>query len=264
MRLELDDLQINNYKIYQDRDAFCFGIDSVLLANFFLRNINTINENIKVCDLCSGNLIIPLIIYAKRKNYNLSDINISAFEIDKGQTDISRKSIEYNKINDIDLDKNIIVYNDDIKNIYLNKDKYKNLYNTFDSITVNPPYIKVDAGVSHDNTKINIAKHEISVNIDDIIKVSSLILKSNKKLFMVHKSERLVEINNILEKYGFKIKLLKFIHPSINKSSNLVLIMAVKGGKDGIKVSNPLIVFDENNNYTKDIKNIYGDNKEYN
>ena len=52
MRLELDDLQINNYKIYQDRDAFCFGIDSVLLANFFLNNINTINENIKVCDLC--------------------------------------------------------------------------------------------------------------------------------------------------------------------------------------------------------------------
>ena len=264
MRLELDDLQINNYKIYQDRDAFCFGIDSVLLANFFLNNINTINENIKVCDLCSGNLIIPLIIYAKRKKYNLSYIQISSFEIDKEQTEISKKSIDYNKKNDNDIDKNIIIYNDDIKNIFLDKEKYKNIYNTFDSITVNPPYIKVDSGVSHVNNKINIAKHEIFVSLEDIVKVSSLILKSNKKLFMVHRTERLVEINNILENYGFKIKYLKFIHPSINKPSNLVLIMAVKGAKDGIKVSNPLIVFDENNNYTKDINNIYGNLEEYN
>ena len=170
MRLELDELQINNYKIYQDRDAFCFGIDSVLLANFFLNNINTINENIKICDLCSGNLIIPLIIYAKRKKYNLSNVNILTFEIDKDQTEISKKSIEYNKKNDKDIDKNIIIYNDDVKNIFLDKEKYKNLYNTFDSITVNPPYIKLDAGVSHDNTKINIAKHEINISLEDIIK----------------------------------------------------------------------------------------------
>ena len=264
MRLELDDLQINNYKIYQDRDAFCFGIDSVLLANFFLRNINVKDNNIKICDLCSGNLIIPLIIYAKRKKYNLDNISISTFEIDKDQTDISKKSIEYNKTIDDDIDKNIFIYNDDIKNIILDKEKYKNLYNSFDSITINPPYIKLNAGGIHENTKINIAKHEINISIDDIIKVSSVLLKSNKKLFMVHRTERLIEINNALEKYNFKIKLIKFIHPSINKPSNLVLIMAVKGAKDGIKVSNPLIVFDDKNNYTNAIKDIYGNNEEYN
>ena len=264
MRLELDDLQINNYKIYQDRDAFCFGIDSVLLANFFLENINIVNENIKICDLCSGNLVIPLIIYAKRNKYNLSNIHISAFEIDKEQTEISKKSVKLNKNIDENIDKNIKIYNDDINNIIINKEEYKKIYNTFDSITVNPPYIKVNAGISHENTKINIAKHEIFVSLEDIIKVSSLLLKSNKKLFMVHRTERLIEINNVLEKYNFKIKLIKFIYPNINKSSNLVLIMAVKGGKDGIKVSNPLIVFDENNNYTKDIKNIYGKLEEYN
>ena len=81
---------------------------------------------------------------------------------------------------------------------------------------------------------------------------------------MVHRTERLIEINNVLEKYNFKIKLIKFIYPNINKSSNLVLIMAVKGGKDGIKVSNPLIVFDDKNNYTDAIKNIYGKEEEYN
>lgn len=263
MRLELDDLQINNYKIYQDRDAFCFGIDSVLLANFFLRNINTINDNIKICDLCSGNLIIPLIIYAKRKKYNLDKINISSFEIDKEQTEISKKSIELNKEFDESIVSNINVYNDDIKNILLEKEKYKYLYNSFDCITVNPPYIKVNAGEVHENTKVNIAKHEVCINLEDIIKVSNILLKSSKKIFMVHRTERLIEINNILEKYNFKIKLLKFIHPSINKPSNLVLIMAVKGGKDGVKVSDPLIVFDESNNYTTDINNIYGNNEEY-
>ena len=132
------------------------------------------------------------------------------------------------------------------------------------SITINPPYIKLNAGGIHKNTKINIAKHEINISINDIIKVSSVLLKSNKKLFMVHRTERLIEINNALEKYNFKTKLIKFIHPSVNKPSNLVLIMAVKGAKDGIKVSNPLIVFDDKNNYTNAIKNIYGNNEEYN
>ena len=194
----------------------------------------------------------------------MSNLHIASFEIDKEQTEISKKSVKLNKNIDENIDKNIKIYNDDINNIIINKEEYKKIYNTFDSITVNPPYIKVDAGITHDNDKINIAKHEISINLEDIIKVSSLLLKSNKKLFMVHRTERLIEINKCLEKYNFKIKLLKFIHPSINKTSNLVLIMAVKGGKDGIKVSNPLIVFDENNNYTKDIKNIYGDLEEYN
>ena len=69
MNLRLDDLQIKNYYIYQDTDSFCFGVDAVLLANFMAKFIK---RNDKVIDLCAGNGIIPILIYAKKdKNSNL-------------------------------------------------------------------------------------------------------------------------------------------------------------------------------------------------
>ena len=43
----IDDLEIRNYKIYQDSDSFCFGIDAVLLANFALRNISSNNKSLE-------------------------------------------------------------------------------------------------------------------------------------------------------------------------------------------------------------------------
>ena len=179
MNIKLDDLEVNNYMIYQDRDAFCFGLDSVLLANFFLKNINVVNDSINICDLCSGNIIIPLIIYAKRKNYNLNKVKISAFEIDNDQVIISNKSLDYNLKNDKDIKDDIKVYNEDIKNIIINKDKYKNLYNTFDAITVNPPYIKSGSGEFNENDKISVAKHEVYLSFNDIVEVLFILKKIN-------------------------------------------------------------------------------------
>ncbi|MBQ2204738.1 MAG: hypothetical protein II411_02440, partial [Lachnospiraceae bacterium] len=126
--VKLENLEINGYMIYQDKDSFNFGIDAVLLANFVLRRYSSVNKtsNVSICDFCTGTLPIPLIMYAKRKNFLGEKVNFSAFEIDKEQVDLCNKSILYNKesVSDAkDIDKDIRVYNDDIKNIINDKDK---------------------------------------------------------------------------------------------------------------------------------------------
>ena len=101
MNVKLEDLEINGYKIYQDKDSFNFGIDAVLLANFALMNIDAatyIDKEIKICDFCSGNLPIPLIMYAKRKKYFTCDIKIDAIEINEKQVELSNKSLKYNLV----------------------------------------------------------------------------------------------------------------------------------------------------------------------
>ena len=85
----LDDLEINDFKIFQDDEKFCFGIDAVLLANFALKGINNCKDKIYMADLCSGAIPIPLIIYAK-KNENLN-ICIDAFDIDEEQLQLAKK-----------------------------------------------------------------------------------------------------------------------------------------------------------------------------
>ncbi|MBR3277669.1 MAG: SAM-dependent methyltransferase, partial [Lachnospiraceae bacterium] len=72
--IRLDDLE-NGYFIYQDTDAFCFGIDAVLLAHY-----PALREGDKVCDLCSGNGIIPLLIDSTAKKTG-RNVRITGLEL---------------------------------------------------------------------------------------------------------------------------------------------------------------------------------------
>lgn len=129
----IDDLEIRNYKIYQDTDRFCFGIDAVLLANFALRNISSNNNSIlNIADLCSGTLPIPLIMYAKRKN----GMKIDAYEYDEEQVLLSKKSILENKKVDLSIDEDIKIFNIDIKNIINQKNDYVDIYNKYDVVNL--------------------------------------------------------------------------------------------------------------------------------
>ena len=251
----LDDLEIRGYKIYQDREKFCFGIDAVLLANFSLKSIGYKNQSpMYIADLCSGTLPIPLIMYAKRN----IDMKISAFEIDKDQVEISKKSIWENKNIDESIVDDIELFNIDIKNIVDEKYKYLDLYNKFDMITCNPPYIKDIGGEKNEKENMSYSKHEVYITFDDICKVASLLLKSNKKFCIVHRTNRLSEIISTLKKYKLEPKTVQFVHPYKNKISNLVLIEAVKCGREETKVLEPIIVFNENSEYTEEVLKIYG------
>ena len=271
--IKLENLEINGYHIYQDKDSFNFGIDAVLLANFALREggggariTRPYNEGsqaspLQVCDFCAGALPIPLIMYAKRKMFLGDNIKFTAFEIDKDQVELSKKSIEYNKTNvedakNIDCDTEVI--NDDIKNIFNDKEKYKSMYETFDMITCNPPYTKKGSGVINLNDKKLVARHEIFITFEEICKAASLLLKSNKKFYIVHHSERLTELSEILKANSLEVKKIQFIYPKIDKPSTLCLIEAVKNGKAGVKILEPIIVFENDGTYTKNIDKIYG------
>ena len=275
--IKLENLEINGYMIYQDKDSFNFGIDAVLLANFALRensqssplrdgsagadNIRLYEKGIKVCDFCTGSLPIPLIMYAKRKKFLGENVKFTAFEIDKEQVELCNKSITYNKESVEDaktIADDIIVYNDDIKNIFNDREKYKTMYESFDMITCNPPYTKKGSGVININDKKIVARHEIFITFEEICKAASLLLKSNKKFYIVHHSERLTELSEILKSNSFEIKKIQFIYPKLDKPSTLCLIEAVKNGREGVKVLEPIIVFENDGSYTKNIEKIYG------
>jgi len=241
MNLRLDDLQIKDYFIYQDTDSFCFGVDAVLLANF---SAKFIKRNDKVIDLCSGNGIIPILIHAKKENKD-----IFAVEINSDMCDIMKKSLEFNSIN------NINIINEDINKLD------KNLYNKFDSLTVNPPYYKVNSGEISDNDNKKIARHEILCNFEDIAKISSKLLKDKGKFFLVHRTNRFDEILLSLNKYNFAVKEVKFIYPKEDKNANLFLLKAVKNAKASLNILPPLIMYDNKNQYTKEFTEYYYENR---
>ena len=68
----IDDLELNNLKIIQNKNGFCFGMDSVLLSDF----AKNVKLNAKVIDLGTGTGILPILLSAKTKASKIVGIEI--------------------------------------------------------------------------------------------------------------------------------------------------------------------------------------------
>ena len=217
----INDLLNYNLKIYQNDSQFKFSIDSVLLAEFVDINLRAKN----IIDFCSGNAPIPMILSTK------FDKNIVGVEL---QEEIYNLGINSIKINNI---KNITFLNMNVKELY-NYFDYK-----FDIVTCNPPYFKYNnSSIINENNSKAIARHEIEINLDDVINVASKILKESGSLYIVHRCERLVEMLNLFKKYNFGLRKLQFVYNDLNSNSCFLLVEAKYKCNDDLKVFKPLYI----------------------
>ena len=242
----LDDLGINDLKLIQNKEYFCFGTDSALLANFVISN----NSKNVILDLCSGSGVIPLIISAKKKYSKIIGI-----EIQKEMYDLFKRNIAYNNLQD-----KIYSICGDICNITGLKKEIKKETNKeeVDIVVCNPPYKNIGSGIVNSNNVKYIARHEVKCTLEDVFKTTSKILKEKGKLYLVHKPQRLVDLFYIARKYNFEAKTLRFVIPKIGLAPSIVLIEYTKNGGNELKVLPPLIEYNEDNSYTKEFLDIYG------
>ena len=234
----IDDLEFKNLKVIQNKNGFCFGMDAVLLSDF----AKNIKRNAKVLDLGTGTGIIPILLCGKTELKKVIGV-----EIQEEVAKMAKKSILLNG-----LEGRFEILNCNIKE--LNKIYKKQ---TFDVIVTNPPYKKQDSGIVNENEKKVISRHEITANLEDFIKIAKDLLKDKGEIYMVHRPERLVDILELMRKYGIEPKLLKMVCPNKNKEPNLVLIKGVKNAKPFLKIEKNLYVYDTENKYTKEILEIY-------
>ena len=234
----IDDLEFKNLKIIQNKDGFCFGIDSILLTDF----AKNIRQNSKVIDLGTGTGIIPILLYGKTKNTKFVGV-----EIQPEVAEMADRSVKLNLLED-----KIEILNTSI--LELSK-KYNR--GSFDVVTTNPPYKKINTGVINENNKKLISRHEITASLDDFIKTASFLLKDLGEFYMVHRPDRLVDIFYSMRKNKIEPKKIKFVYPNKNKKTNLVLIKGIKNGKQFLEFENNLYVYNEDGNYTDEILKIY-------
>ena len=233
----VDDLQ-NGFSIIQKKHSFRYGVDAVLLADFA-----DIKHKHSVIDLGTGTGIIPILIYSRKR-----PVEITAVEIQKDMADMAVRSVRLNG-----LEKNIKVLCMDIKDAptLLGKSRY-------DCVVTNPPYMKKECGINNPSETKAIARFEILCSLEEILIAARELLKPGGKLFMVHRTDRLADIIYEMRNIGIEPKRIRFVHPSIGKRPNLLLIEGARGGNKELKFMDPLYIHDENGEYTEEIHRIYG------
>lgn len=231
-------LAYNNFKIIQRKDMFNFSLDTVLLSHFC-----TINQNIeRIVDFGTNNAAIPLILSMRTK------AKITGVEIQEEACVVANKNIELNN-----LSSQINVVNEDIKQ-YITHDK------NVDLVVCNPPFFKLgEKSNLNESEYLQIARHEIKITLEEIIQSASKILKQKGRFAIVHRPERLIDIITYMKKYDIEPKRVQLVYPKMNRECNTILVEGMYKGKAGLKILPPLYAHEENGEYSKEVKKLFGE-----
>ncbi len=233
----LDFLLGEPLRIIQSPSVFSFSLDAVLLAKFVYVPIQKGN----LVDLCAGNGVIPLLLSRRTKGH------IHGVEIQERLHDMAVRSVQYNHLSE-----QITMHHEDLNKIVpvLGHDKY-------DVVTCNPPYFLTPAKeIQNDNEHYAIARHEIMCTLEDVVRVSSQLLKQGGKAAFVHRPGRLLDILTLMRKYRIEPKRLQIVYPKAGRETNTILVEGIKGGSPDLKLLPPLVVYKNNNEYTDELKRI--------
>ena len=232
-------------KIIQSSSVFAFSLDAVLLAMFAKASKSTKSLTV---DLCAGNGAVGL-FFAHKTNGQIVEV-----EIQPRLADMAKRSISLNH-----LESKMQVLNIDLA------DSLKYLHHdSIDTVLCNPPYFTdLPKSVKNPNQFLAIARHEIKTNLEMICKVTSQLLKTNGKIYMVHRPDRLLDIITTMQKFNLAPKQIQFVHSKKNKEANIVLIEAIKNGQQtGLRIIKPLIVYEDDGQYTSEVHEaLYGKTK---
>ena len=234
----LDDLQRNGFQIIQDPERFCFGMDAVLLSGFARAK-----EGDRVLDLGTGTGIIPILMAGKTEAKELVGL-----EIQKESAEMASRSVALN-----DLGERVKIIQGDIREAGQIFDAA-----SFDVVTSNPPYMIGGHGLKNPDAPKAIARHEVLCDLEDVVKAAAKCLKSGGKFYMVHRPFRLAEIMVVMHEYHLEPKRMQLVYPFVDKEPSMVLIEGARGGRSRLTVEKPLIIYESEGKYTREIYDIYG------
>lgn len=237
MAERIDEIGFSGLKLIQDTEAFCFGIDAVLLADFAARN-----RHKKIADLGTNNGVIPII---------LSDITkaekIVGIEKQDVPFSIAQRNAELNGLSG-----RVEMVHTDILDIAEHFPR-----GSFDAVVSNPPYVAKGTGIINEADMMTVARHETTADLEAFIKCASYLLADRGAFYMIHRPARVVDISWYCRKYNLEPKYMQFISPKEGAKPNLLLVECRKNAGRELKLMEPLNVYGPDGQYTEEILKRY-------
>ncbi|AVK60511.1 SAM-dependent methyltransferase [Lactobacillus sp. CBA3605] len=238
----IDQLYSKDIQIIQSSQVFSFSLDAVLLGAFAQvpRSAKTLTV-----DLCAGNGAVGLFV-SQQTNGAIVEV-----ELQPRLADMAQRSIELNQLTD-----RMTVLNQDLLTVTTKIAK-----DSVDVVLCNPPYFKDQPqSQKNPNPHLAIARHEISANLDQILMVTSGLLKMTGKAYFVHRPDRLDELFQAMAQHRLAPKRIRFVHPKADREANMVLVEMIKDGRsNGVRILPPVVVYQADGTYGDEVRQLlYG------
>ena len=234
---DVADLGIRQLKVLQKKQGFRFSIDAVLLAHFIQPDTAQ-----RLLDLGTGSAVIPLLLAARHPH-----LQIDGVELQPEIAQMAQRSVQYNG-----LEAQIHILQQDLTQM---PPQY---YQQYDWVVSNPPFFPLGSSKRSPNPQIALARHEVACTLEQLIQCSVRCLKTRGHFALIHRAERLPEILYYCQQYHLAPAQLRMVHPTIQQPANLVLLDAIKAGRNTLTVLPPLAVYQSINKLTSD-KSTYTD-----
>lgn len=112
-----------------------------------------------------------------------------------------------------------------------------------DVIVCNPPFFPhADGSHVNENMFLQVARHEVRLSLEELCLHASRLLKDNGRLYLVHRSSRLVDLIKIMDQNRLGIQRIKFVHDERKSLSTAVLMEAIKGQEHRVQIQMPITI----------------------
>ena len=221
-------------ELIQNTDGLTFGTDALLLAGYIS------GKYARGCELGGGTGIISMLLLTRDKLKETV-----ALEVQAEYAELIKRNAELNA-----LDERLISVNADLRDYVSDKE--------FDIVYTNPPYMKTDSGRANLTDKKNIARHEVMGDISDFCSSGTKFLKFGGSFAVVYRPDRLSDLMAAMRAASLEPKRMTFVHADTGSESSMVLIEAKKGGRCGVQLTRPLIIYKDKTHteYSDDMKYI--------
>jgi tRNA1Val (adenine37-N6)-methyltransferase len=224
-------------RIRQDQCGYRFSIDAVILA-YHVRP----RPGDKVLDLGTGCGIIPLILAFRHPQ-----IMVYGIEVQKELSALASFNVKDNH-----MEEHITILCEDMK--LLKSEKISGLV---DLVVCNPPYRRSNSGRINPDHQRAVARHEIKAALSDVIACAKRMLRTAGRFVTIYTAERTAELLAQMQSRRIEPKILRAIHSSRHSDAKMILVEGIRGGAPGMRIESPLILYDEEGNYTKEVKQMF-------
>jgi tRNA1Val (adenine37-N6)-methyltransferase len=235
----IDELRRYGLRIIQPRDGYRYSLDPLLLCDFA-----EVGRGARVIDLGTGSGVIPLVLARK-----VDDASIVGVEFQEEMAGLAARNADMNG-----LQERVEIVCEDILSL-----RKRFPVSTFDLVVANPPFRNPGSGRVSPKAGRDLARHESTAGLADFLTAAKYLVKPAGSICFVYHPSRLAEFITQASALKLAPLRLRMVHGNSGMEARMYLIELAKGRKSELEVLPPLFVYDNDGEYSGEMKRILGE-----